>query len=435
MLEGVLQRAHQVAQEAEVFAVERRDEPVLFEANQLKLVERRDTTGVALRLVKDGRIGFASTTNLEGVEELVSNALEMAPFGPVARLEFPTLTSFPTAEVYDPEVESLPLEEMVHLGQSLIDRVRAHNTELLCDAQVRREHTTVRLLNSRGGCASYTESGFSVFIEGTLIRDTDMLFLGDGKSSCRPLLDIADLEESLARQLEYTRQIAPAPVGRVPVVFTPRGVAGALLGPLLAGFNGRAVLQGVSPLVGKLGEHLLDPKLSLRDDPLIPYATGSRMCDDEGVPSRRVSLIEGGTIASFLYDLQTAAEAGVESTASAHRSLGSLPSPGTSVIILEEGQTPFQDILADMEEGLVVERFLGAGQGNTMGGEFSANVLLGYRVEKGKIVGRVKNTLISGNVYTVLKEVAAVARESEWVGGSLKLPALYCRNVAVATKA
>lgn len=434
MLEGLLDRASRVCDAAEVFYVHHRDEPVLFEANRLKAVETRESSGVALRIIKDGRMGLSSTSDLKNAGSLVENTLEIVPFGPEAHLGFPSLRNFPPVDVYDAGTESVPVDKMVGLGHSVIDRLREHSPEILCDATVSKGVTTVTLLNSRGGYATYTKSIFSMFVHGTIVEGTDMLFVLDGKSSCRPLDDASEIVEAIRGQLEWSRVVAPAPVGRVPVVFTPRGMAGALLTPLLSGFNGRTVLQGASPLVGKLGERLLDERFSMWDEPTFPYAPGSRMCDDEGVASRRLPLVEKGAIASFLYDLQTAAQAGGESTGSAHRGLSSLPSPGSSVIMVGEGDTSYEDMIKDMKVGLVVERFLGAGQSNVLGGAFNANVLLGYRVEDGSVSGRVKNTVISGNVYEVLRNIEAIERESHWVGGSLKVPALYLRDVSVTSK-
>ena len=113
----------------------------------------------------------------------------------------------------------------------------------------------------------------------------------------------------------------------------------------MSGFGGKTVLQGASPLVGKLGERLLDERFNLWDEPTYPYAPGSRMCDDEGIPSKRLPLIDKGAIANFLYDLQTAAQAGTESTGSAHRGLSTLPSPGPSVIMVGEGDALYDDMI------------------------------------------------------------------------------------------
>ena len=431
-LEDLLEKAAKVSEEAEVYHVQHTDEPVLFEANRVKLVETRESAGVALRIIKEGRIGFSSTSDLKNTDSLVSNTLEMVPFGPKARLSFPSHRSFSPVEVYDPRTESFPLEDMINLGQIAIDRLREYSADLVCDASVAKGVTTVTILNSRGGYATYTKSVFSAFVHGTIVKDTDMLFVSDGKSSCYPVVDTSEIVESIQNQLEFSRNIVPAPVGQVPVVFTPKAIGGALLSPLLSAFDGRTVLQGASPLVGKLGERLLDESFSLWDEPTLPYAPGSRMCDDEGMPTSKLPLIDKGVVTSFLYDLQTAAQSGTESTGSAHRGLNSLPSPGSSVIIVGEGDTSYQDMIRDIKNGLVVERLLGAGQSNILGGDFNANVLLGYRIEEGNVIGRVKNTVISGNVYTALRNIRAIEKDSHWVGGSLRTPALSLHNVSVA---
>ena len=433
-MEELLKKARKVASQAEVFRLRSWNQSVHFEANRVKQLDSRESSGVALRIVSNGNIGFSATTNLAEVDNLVDHALEVLPFGPEVKLEFPGYRDFTPVDIYDPDTESLPLEEMIGLGQRLIDRVRSHNSDILCDAVVTRNVGTVTILNSQGGEATYTKSVFSIFVEGTIIKGTDMLFVGDGGSSCQPVTEIGEIEDSVRRQLEWSKRIVSAPVGQVPVIFTPRGVAGAILPPLLAGFSGRLVLQKASPLTGKLGERLLNQAINVWDDPTIPFAPGSRMCDDEGVPARRLPLVEDGTITNFLYDLQTASQAGEKSTGNAHRGLSTWPAPGTSLIVVKEGNTSFQEMLSDIKDGLIVERLLGAGQSNILGGEFKANVLLGYRVQNGEVVGRVKNTLISGNVYSTLQDIQGLEKDAHWVGGALKTPAMYCGNVAVATK-
>ena len=77
---------------------------------------------------------------------------------------------------------------------------------------------------------------------------------------------------------------------------------------------------------------------------------------------------------------------------------------------------------------------MGAEQGNILGGDFSGNVLLGYKIESGKIVGRVKDTMVSGNVYQLLKNIRAIGRDTKWVGGFLQTPALYFPSLSVASK-
>jgi len=433
-LEELLEQAKKVGEEAEVFSVSHRETDAVFEANRLKHVQAREASGRALRLIKGGRIGFSASNRANGAKELVAMALEMAPFGAEAKFQFPPLESYQRVEVYDPEMEAVTEEEMVELGQSLIDRVRGHTPELVCEASVSMGTFTVEILNSRGGRAAYRKSIFGIGIEGVLIRGTDMLFVGDTESSCHPLTDADTVAATTIEQLERARETAAAPVGRLPVIFTPHGVASALIAPLAMAVNGKTVLQGASPLGNRKGEQVFDPRISIWDDATIDYRPGSRFCDDEGVPSQRTPIIKNGVVASFLYDLQTAALAGTRSTGSASRGLGTLPSPSLSTLVIENGDTSFEDMLADIEEGLVIEQLMGASQGNVLGGDFSGNVLLGYMVRNGETVGRVKDTMVSGNIYEVLKEISAIGREGKWVGGRLRIPHIYCTRLAVSTK-
>jgi len=421
------------AGQAEVFSVETEEMPVRFEANRLKEINSRQTSGVALRVIVDGRIGFASSTKPGDVEELVAAAVETAPFGPEAHLDFPSDGQAPQVEVFDPAVESLAVDEMIQAGQSLIDAVRRTEPEILCDAFVRRGASTVTIENSNGGSFTYQGTGYSAWVHGTLIRGTDMLFVGDGDASCRTELDLKAVEASVISQLENSRRTAEVKTAEMPVIFTPLGVASALIGPLAIAFSGRMVHQGQSPLVGQLGKEMYVARLSVWDDATLAYRPGSRPFDDEGVASRRIPLIEKGVVRSFMYDLQTAGLAKAESTGSAERSLAAQPSISTSCLLVDEGDVRFAEMVRGVKEGLVVEELMGAGQGNVMGGDFSGNVLLGYKIEGGEITGRVKDTMVAGNVHAALKHVAAIGREARWIGGSVRTPALMFERLTVSS--
>jgi PmbA protein len=260
-----------------------------------------------------------------------------------------------------------------------------------------------------------------------------MLFVGDSDSSCHPILQPEAIAEAVLRQLELAKSQAEVSTRALPVIFTPRGVASALVLPLMAAFNGKTVLQGASPVGSRLGQPVFDGKLWLWDDPLVAYRPSSRPADDEGVPSQRTPLIEQGVVSHFFYDLQTAALAHTRSTGNGGRGHGLL-TPTPSAFIIAPGSATFDEMVKDMKEGLVIEQLMGAEQGNILGGDFSGNVLLGYKVESGKIVGRVKNTMVSGNVYQVLKEITAIGSEARWVDGFLQTPPIYCPRLSVASK-
>lgn len=433
-MENILEQAKKVAEEAEIFMISSEETPVQFEANRLKYIQSKRSNSVALRIIRQGKIGYATTTEPDDSRNLVDNAVETARFGMTAKFELPPLTAYPQVETYDPDSESVSLEKMVELGEELIATVKGHTPDILCEAVVTKGVVSVRIINSRGGQASYRKSIFSLGIEGTLIHDTDMLFVGESESSCHPLLEPKAVAEAVLQQLELAKNRASVPSRSLPVVFTPNGAASALISPLMAAFNGKTVLEGASPIGNRLGQPVFDKKLWLWDDPTIAYRPGSRPCDDEGIPSQRTPLIEEGSVVNFLYDLQTAALAHTRSTGNGSRNRGGLPTPSPSAFIIAPGKTSFDEMVNDMKEGLVIEQLMGATQGNILGGDFSGNVLLGYKVENGKIVGRVKDTMVSGNIYQILKQITAIGSEAKWVGSFLNTPPLYCPSLSVASK-
>jgi PmbA protein len=431
-MERILALAKKAADEADVYQISSEETQVHFEANRLKQLQTNQQTNIALRIIKNGRIGYATTTGTGDAKELVANAVETAEFGTEAKFQHPDSTKFPEVDIFDKAVEAVPIKEMVGFGEEMIATVTGHTPAILCEGGAGRGVVSVKMMNSRGGQAEYRKSYFSLGIEGTLIEGTDMLFVGESDTSCRPVTDTRKLTDVVLLQLERSKQKAKAPTRQLPVIFTPDGVI-ALLMPLMSAFNGKTVLEGASPVGDKVGKAVFDKNFSLYDDPTIAYRPGSRPCDDEGVPSQRTPLVENGVVRGFLYDLQTAGLAGKKSTGNGSRGRG-LPNPGPSAFVISPDKTTFDDMLKDIKEGLVVEQLMGAEQGNILGGDFSGNVLLGYKVENGKIVGRVKDTMVAGNVYQVLKDIAAIGSETKWVSSFLQTPPIYCRGLSVSSK-
>jgi PmbA protein len=422
------------AQQAEAYQVANEETPVKFEANRLKELNSRRTSGVALRVIRDGRIGFASSTRPGDVEGLVRAAIETSQFGPEAHFDFPKQAEAPVVDTFDPATEAFATDDMIQTGQQVIDAVRDFEPDLLCDAQLRRTVGTVSLVNSNGGNYTYRGSMLMMWLHGSLIRGTDMLFVGDVDASASPELDTERIKNTVTWQLEHCRTNAKVRTADMPVIFTSTGVADALIMPLTMAFSGRLVHQGQSPLADKLGEERYDTRFSMHDDATIPMRPASRPFDDEGVASRRNDLITKGVISNFLYDLQTAGLAKATSTGSAERSLASQPSISPTNLIIDAGDATFDEMVSSVKEGLVVEDLMGAGQGNVLGGDFSGNVLLGYKIEGGEIVGRVKDTVVAANVHDALNRLSAIGSEARWVNGTVHTPPLLFESMAVSAK-
>lgn len=443
-LREILNLALKKADQAEVFFVSSQVTPIRFEANELKQVQTKESNSVALRIFRKGRIGFALATGLvspspekrgeDRLERLVEMAVETSQFGNPASFQLPCSRDYAPVSIFDPQVEKVTTEKMIEMGRELVAKIRQHTPHVLCDVVISKGKTSVALVNSQGAEANYEKSLFTLTLEGTLVRNTDLLFVGDSESSCHLPAGIDDLAGRIIRQLEMAKRNASVSSRVMPVVFTPRGVASVFLAPLALAFNGRTVLERASPLTDKSGKQIFDRKFSLWDDATISYRIGSYPCDDEGIAARRVPLVTNGTVSNFLYDLQTAALAGTQSTGNGRRIGGAAPRPAMTSLIISPGELSWQEMIANMKEGLVVEQVMGAEQGNLFNGDFGGNVLLGYKVENGEIVGRVKDTMIAGNIYQILKDSIELGKEAIWVDGVLFTPPLYCPRVSVTTK-
>jgi PmbA protein len=104
-MEEILELARKVAEEAEVFKVVSEETPVHFEANHLKSIQSKQSSSYSLRIIKDGKLGYAAASGAIDPAKLVDIAVETAQFGMPARFQFPSDRNFPQIEVLDEEVE------------------------------------------------------------------------------------------------------------------------------------------------------------------------------------------------------------------------------------------------------------------------------------------------------------------------------------------
>ena len=125
---------------------------------------------------------------------------------------------------------------------------------------------------------------------------------------------------------------------------------------------------------------------------------------------------------------------GTASTGHGQRDFSTQPQPATTNLSIAPGRKTLAEIVKSIDRGIIVHDLLGAGQSNLLAGDFSANIGLGFKIEKGRVTGRVKDAMVAGNVYDLLKnQLAAISKETEWQGANLT-PAMLFDGVSVAAK-
>jgi len=369
-----------------------------FENSRLKSGKVQQTQGFTVEVLVDGRRGTASGNEEEALDELIARAITLAGVGSAAHFSaYPAPAPVAPLPMFAPDVpQILSLEKMVADGQAMVDRLLDYDATMSVGAGGSCGVYQSLVVTSGGVChpSQRTRWSLGTFVQRT--RDTDILFCGFGRGWCalNELYDPDEITEHVLKDLRFAELNVEPPIGRMPVYVDPEGLS-MFLWPILMGVNGRNVAKGDSPLKGRLGEQVLDPCLTLIDNPHLPYAFNCADIDDNGIPTRRQAIFRDGVLERFLYDLDSAGLAGAEPTGNA----------GCSAYAPEvlPGTQSSEELLAGISDGLFIKMLVGFGQSNILNGDFSANVGQGYRIKDGKVVGRVKDTMVAGNVYDVFK--------------------------------
>ncbi len=430
MVKEILEMAAASAEEAEVYRVRSKSSEVIFEANRLKSIDSSFEEGMGLRIIKQGKIGFSSSTDLSQSRPLVKAASDSAQFGEKAHFHLPSTNSTSSVECYDDSLSALSLEQMVREGRRAIDLILKEAPSLHCEGEVAKTEAEISILNTNGLSHSYTKTSYTFSMGAFLAEEGNFLGIGEGEASIKYHDWSSSVAQRILEAFRLTGKKGRISPGKHPVIFTSKAVP-LLLQALKQGINGKVLQKKISPLSGKMGKPVLSSSIDIFDDSLLPFALATSPVDGEGVPSRSISIIKEGVLKNFIYDLQTAGLMGTESTASGARGYSSLPSPATSNFIVKEGKVPLEEMVKDIKEGIIVDQVIGSGQGNVLMGEFSVNLDLAYKVENGKIKGRVKDVMISGNSYTMLNNILALGSESRFIG-STRTPPIYFKEINVA---
>lgn len=429
-LEKILDLAKPRVDSAEVYYVSSQDTPIEFENNRLKSLQTKALQGVALRVICNGKIGFASSTDLTRLEDLVDAAVQTAQIGDTAEFEFASnLRVSQPPSTYRPPSS----EELVDLGRVQIERVHAYNSDILVDISFHVRSGIVKIATSNDVYAQRSSQILSASIGGNLVKGEDFLQIYSYDVARDRTPDYDRLVADLLQKYQQAERQATIPNGSYPVLFTPRAATSTLLSLFDIILSGQVVVQKASPLADKVGEKVFDDRLTLYEDP----SKGPSACnfDDEGTPTSEQVLIDRGTVQGFYWDRRWAARAGVQSTGNGFRGGLSRPGPDLVNLCMNPGNTSTQDLIASMKEGLIVEQVLGAGQSNQLAGEFSVNLDLGYKVENGEIVGRVKNTMVAGSIFEAFNHLVDLGNQPEWVGGGAYLPSLQFAQLGVSSRA
>jgi PmbA protein len=406
---------------AEIYQVSSQSQPVFFEGNRLKQLESSQSVGTALRLWQDNRPGLAVAYGTIEPELLIDKAIALSQLNTPEIIELAP----PRQVTYDLTGVKASVQDLIAYGNRAVTQLREEYPELICSAELEFEEESITLINSQGLYCHYHESGLSYSLGAELIRGEDFLGIFDGEYS-REQLNFEPLIESIIRRLDWAKRNVSPPQGKVPVILTANA-APLLWETVSSALNAKRVKEKSSPWSNLQQELVISEQITLSQQPeLQPYDCPF---DDEGMATQRLDLITNGVLNQFYGDRTISRELNLKPTGNGFRpALDSYPSPSLVNLIVASGQNSFDELITKLDNGIIVDQMLGGGA--DISGDFSVNVDLGYRVKNGKIIGRIKDTAIAGNVYQILKQIVALGNDTIW-NGSCFTPSLIVEGISV----
>lgn len=370
---------------------------------QPERLERSESGDLGLRVFLGKRQAIVSSTDrsARALEELVDRAVAMArvvPEDPFCGLADPEqlARSWPDLDVCDPAEPSA--DEMIEHARIAEEAARAvdgvTNSE---GADSGWSRSTIAIAASNGFAGSYAVSRRSLSVSvlagsGTAMeRDYDY----DSKVYGSDLRAAAEIGREAGERA--VRRLNPRKVKsqRVPVVFDPR-VSRSLLGHLVGGISGPAVARGTSFLKDRMGQRVFAEGVTIVDDPYVRRGLRSRPFDAEGVAVQKRTVIDGGHLATWLLDLRSARQLGLETTGNASRGTSGPPGPSPSNFYMERGARSRDAILGEIASGLYVTEMMGSGV-NGVTGDYSRGAS-GFWIENGRIAYPVSELTVAGNL-------------------------------------
>lgn len=406
---------------------------------EIKEYSTDSSMGVCYRCIRDGKAGYASTENLteEEAKSLVLRALENAKSIEGEEESFIHEKGDSYAVLPENTYEQPAGVKMTEAALALQKEMYAADSRVADGTQsyVAYGKSAYALCNSKGldleDKASYALCGGFA-----LVHEGEEMFNGSEDKDGR--LEDFDIKEIAVKAVEDAVSTIGAdsvPSGKYNVVFTGKAFA-ALLTTYDSVFSAEAAQKGMSLLKDKEGEKIAADIVTLIDDPMHEKSLVKRTFDGEGVATYEKNVIEGGVLKTLLHNLSTAAKAGVKSTGNGQKaSYASTVGVGPFTFYLKPVEGTEEELLAAAGNGISIKSVSGLHAGaNPVTGDFSL-LADGFCIEDGKKTVPVKNITVSGNFFTLLREIERVGTDIKFIramGGKCGSPSVLVRNMTIA---
>ena len=382
---------------------------------QVEAMKMAEEHGIGVRVIHDGRIGFAYSSDLResSIKTIVEQAIANAE--KTHSDEYNVLpeksTSYPNLELVDKTILEVPIEAKIALAKEIETAARTFDKRVKITESTSYQDSvySIAIFNSNGVSASYSGAYCGAYAYLVAEENGESQTGFDLEYSLRyENIDPVKIGREAARKA--VRMLGAKDIGtqKATVVLDPY-VATNFLGVLAPALSAEAVQKGKSVFAGKIGNKVSSSVITVIDDGALPGAVMSSPFDGEGVATQETILIKDGVLHGFLHNSYTAAKEGIKSTGNGIRgSFKGTPEVGTTNFFIKPGNVTQEELLKDISKGLYVTEVMGMHTANPISGDFSVGAA-GILIENGILTTPVRGIAIAGNIIDLLESVDLVA--------------------------
>lgn len=373
--------------------------------------------GLCLRVLKDGKMGYASTELLTEQEmiELVDRAISNA--AAVEKLD--TVGIYGGSESYEEnrlaKFEPMTAGELRAAALATAEAIYSADGRITDGTmtQAASSSSEVRIVNSHGLDLSCS-AGVNVIVGEAVVdiegeKESDFSFKALDKNNTGKA--IAELVKDATEGALSKIGADVVPSGKYNIVLDGK-MMNSFMSVFSSAFSAKQVLDGMSPLKDKVGEKIASEIITVIDDPQREGSTVGTPFDAEGVATHRKAVVENGVLKTYLHNRETALAMNTETTANASK--GDYASPigiRPYFFSIEPGKDTADELLAKAKDGIYITEVKGLHAGaNTVTGDFSLESA-GFMIRDGKRAEAVKSFTVAGNFFELLSSITAVADE------------------------
>lgn len=409
-------------EQIEAYVSRIRETSVRIYEGEVEHLSSAGSEGIGVRVVRDGRTGFAYAGTLEpsDVDDALAEARDNVAFGgrdEHAGLAEPDGVAVAPLELWREALTATPTERKIDLAREL------ERLALAADLRVRVEDSTYGDVLAEEAVASSTGVR-AVSRETACYSVVSVLAVADGETQTgwaytvgRDLDDLdlpAAAAEATTKALRLLGSVKPRS-RRVTVVLDPF-VTAQVLGAIGSALSGENLLKGRSFFAGRVGEQVAAPSVSLIDDPTNPLAFTATAVDGEGLATRRNVLLADGVLQGFVHNSYSARRAGTSSTGNATRGgFKTTPGCGTIALALRPGTRPQDALIASVDDGVLIDQVQGFHSGvNPVSGDFSTGAS-GLVIRGGQLAEPIREFTIASTLQRMLLDVVEVGGDVRWL--------------------